>query len=675
MKKYFKSIARAPRKTLAILLPIALFLLGWWFGLPSEKKSPATDGGGSYTIWTCSMHPQVRQPDPGLCPICAMDLIPLEGGDGGGMREVSISPEASALLDIRVSPVIALNESQVNEVTVFGRIAHDERLVSSITARIAGRIDKLFADFTGTLVAESEALAELYSPEIYLAQKELIEARNAMDSGPPAVRSTRRTLYEAALRKLQLLEISPHEIATLQTADTPSDRITIRSPHAGQVLEKNVKLGSYVKTGDVLFTVADHSNVWLNLEVYESELAYMREGLPVTFTVEALPSETFTGKIAYIDHLIDAQRRFARVRVDVPNPQDRIKPGMFASARVLAPALPPGMENENLVTVPKSAVLRTGERAVVYVRTADQQPTFEGRVILLGSPLGKRYIVREGLSAGELVVTRGAFKLDSELQIKAKPSMMNPSAGLEEKPAHSAPEDLSGQWQPVLRALGRMETGDLSEEIEIMKTAIRKVNTDTFQPELKSLWPEFSNRLLVDLTRADDKNPVTAKSIVRSSIEQAARNLGLRASGTAPKPLDLAAAARLEQMVQLYLPIAKALAADDPGAAANAAAKLAQSAELPAIRKSAETIAATAEIKPQRAAFEALSNELISQVRANGLDRVGNAYVLHCPMVGGDKGADWLSNVPQVINPYYGDSMLDCGSITDTLSLTPETEE
>ena len=672
MKTYFKSLARTPRKILTILIPLVLFLFGWWFGLPAEKKSTTSDSGASDTVWTCSMHPQIRQPDPGLCPICAMDLIPLEGGEAGGMREVSLSPEASALLDIRVSPVVALDESQVNEIAVFGRIAHDERLVSSITARIAGRIDKLFIDFTGTMVAEGEELAELYSPEIYLAQKELIESRNAMDSGSPAVRNTRRTLYEASLRKLQLLEISPQDIATIQTADTPSDRITIRSPHAGQVLEKNVQLGSYVKTGDVLFNIVDHSRVWLNLEVYESELAFMREGLPVSFTIEALPGETFTGEISYIDHLIDPQRRIARVRVDVPNPEYRIKPGMFASARILAPALPPGMENDRLVTVPKSAVLRTGDRAVVYVRTPGLDPIFEGREILLGSLLGDRYIVTEGLAEGETVVSRGAFKLDSELQLKAKPSMMNPSAGLEEKPAHSAPEDLSGQWQPILRSLGRMENGDVSDEIETMQMAVRKIATDTFQPELKALWNEFSNRLLVDLAHAKSQDPATAKSIVRNSIEQAARYLGLPSTGENPITTDPEVTARLEKLIQLYLPIAKALAGDNPAAAATAAEKLAQAAELPAIKESAEAIAASQDLKPQRTAFETLSNTLIAQVRANGLDRVGNAYVIHCPMVGSNTGADWLSSVPEVLNPYYGDSMLDCGNVTETLSLDPE---
>ena len=676
MKKILNSLLRTPRKALTILIPIALFLAGWWFGLPAERTDSTSESAAPDTTWTCSMHPQIRQPAPGQCPICAMDLIPLEGGDTGALRQVSISPDASALLDIRVSPVLVLTESETHEIPVFGRIAHDERLTSSITSRIAGRIEELFIDYTGTHVHKGEPLAELYSPEIFLAQKELIAARNAMNDGTSAIRNSRRSLYEAAIRKLELLEISPQEIALIQTTETPSDRITIRSPQEGRVIEKMVVEGSYVKTGDPLFRISDHSTVWLNLEVYEDQLPFIREGLTVSFTVEAIPGEVFSGKVAYVDHLIDPLKRVAQVRVDVPNPEEKIKPGMFASAKVLAPAIPPGNGENHHVTVPNSALLRTGERAVVYVRVPGSDPVFEGREILLGAEIGSRHIVEAGLAAGELVVTNGAFKLDSELQLKARPSMMNPNAGLEEKPAHNAPEDLSGQWQPVLRALARMESSEdpeaISDEISTMRTAVKKVSNDTFQPDLDNLWNEFSNRLVVDLSRATNQLPVSpsaAKSIARRAIEEAGRYLGLPSGGKSAPPHDPAAAKRLEALIQSYLPIAKALAADDPAKASEAAGAFLKIADTPCLGKFARQLSEATELKPQRANFESLSNELISQVRANGLDRVGNAYVIHCPMVGGDKGADWLSNVPQVINPYYGDSMLTCGSVTETLSL------
>ena len=644
---------------LIISLAIALFTLGWWFGPPPEKKETATKSSASDTTWTCSMHPQIHQPKPGLCPICAMDLIPLEAGESGGIRQVSISAEASALLDIRVSPVTALAENATREISAFGTITHDERLVSSITARIDGRIDQLFADYIGSHLHKDEPLAELYSPEIYLAQKELIEARDSTNS------TVKNALYNAALRKLELLEIAPQDIATILTAEQPSDRITIRSPRSGIVWMKNVVSGTYVKTGDPLFTVVDHTTVWLSLDVYEEDLPAMEENLTVTFTINAIPGENFTGKIDYIDHRIDPVQRVGHVRIDVPNPHNLIKPGMFASAEIHA-KIPTG---ETLVTVPESSVLRTGDRAIVYVRSSDTEPTFDGREVLLGALIGDRYIIRQGLAEGENVVTRGAFKLDSELQLKAKPSMMNPTAGFEEKPAHSAPEDLAGQWQPILRSLARMDTENFSEEIETMQTAITAVSKTTFQPDTLNLWNEFSNRLLIDLKRAKSEPPAIAKSMITKSIEQAARYLGLPFTTEKTTPTDPEALIRLQKNVDFYLPIAKALAMDNPTDAAKAATILAQSTQTEAIRELALSIASFSDLKAQRIPFKTLSSTLIAEIRASGLDRIGNAYVIHCPMVGSNTGADWISSAPEVQNPYYGDSMLSCGSITQTLSI------
>lgn len=676
MKNFIKNLLRTPQKLLVILIPLGLFFFGWWFGLPTEKKDSHDHGAASETIWTCSMHPQVRQPEFGLCPICEMDLIPLEGGDDGGLRQVSISPEASALLDIRVSPAIALSDQQFHQIEVLGRIDHDERLTSLITSRIAGRIDELFVDYTGTHVHQGEPLAELYSPEIFVAQKELIEARKAMNQSSAAIRDTHRGLYNAALRKLELLEISPEEIAAIQAAEIPSDHITIRSPQAGRVLEKMVSKGSYVNTGDPLFSISDHSTVWLNLEVYEDDLSFIREGQTANFTVEGLPGELFSGKIAYIDHRIDPLKRVAQVRVDVPNPEEKIKPGMFARAQILTPVT---AAEGNFVSVPTSALLRTGKRAVVYVRIPGLDPIFEGREVLLGARIGSRHIVMEGLQAGELVVTNGAFKFDSELQLKAQPSMMNPNAGLEERPANFAPEDLAGQWLPILRALTRMDSAEtpatIESEISLIRTAVEKIATNTFQPDLMNLWNEFSNRLLIDLKEAQAQlpaNPELAKSSVHRALQEAGRYLGLSSIGAPVPTPDPTAAARLESLIQGYLPIAKALVESEAEPAAKAATEFSKIADTPSLKEAANTIAESSDLKTQRAAFETISNELIAQIRAKGLDQIGNAYVVHCPMVGKNTGADWISTIPQVVNPYYGDAMLDCGNITETLSLSGE---
>ncbi|YCM44602.1 efflux RND transporter periplasmic adaptor subunit [Verrucomicrobiaceae bacterium 227] len=733
LKNVLGSVVRKPRQLLTILLPLALFAAGWWFGLPDESSGEMVVAGESDEVWTCSMHPQIRQPNPGLCPICEMDLIPLQDSGEGGIREVSVSPEAAALLDLQVSPVI--RSTAVAGISLFGRVAYDERRISTITSRIGGRIDRLLVDFTGALVRKGDHLAEIYSPEIYVAQREVIEAtkalRNQSSNASDPVRQTRRRLLNAAREKLRLLQLSEEQIDEIAAQEHPSDRITIRSPQDGVVVDKAVDLGSYVKTGDRLFKVADLSTVWLVLEAYESDLPWIRYAQDVAFSLEALPGEEFHGRVAFIDPDINPNTRVTKVRVNVANPGQKLKPGMFARAHVesrmtgggkvldpslegkwISPMHPEIMKDEPgtcdicgmplvpaaelgfvaqvgeggelPLLVPSSAVLETGERAVVYVRLPEKvEPTFEGREVVLGSKVGSQFIVESGLSEGELVVTQGAFKLDSELQIKAKPSMMNPNAGLMIVPAHSAPEDLAGQWEPVLRSLARLQgahtAGPADEAMSEMVRAIESVDQATFQPDTLKLWREFSNRLLNGLTIARRRLPENvdeAARIATRSTEEAGRYLGLSSHTQAPLMVDPAIAESLEKVIDAYLPLSKALvdgASDKAGIAARefstASGQLTLPGDAQYLQDKADKLAAESDIGKQREFFEEISNRLISLVRTHGLDEVGSAYVVHCPMAAEGEGADWISNVPEVLNPYFGDAMLNCGSVTATLSL------
>ena len=732
-KKALKSLVRQPRKFLTILLPLTLFAAGWWFGLPDEKPEKIVADGGGDETWTCSMHPQIRQPNPGLCPICEMDLIPLQDGGEGGIREVSVSPEAAALLDLQISPVI--RSAAVAEVSLFGRIGYDERRMSTITSRIGGRIDRLFVDFTGAMVRKGDHLAEIYSPEIYVAQREVIEAtksiRNQSANASDPVRQTRQRLLNAAREKLRLLQISEEQIDEIASQKTPSDRITIRSPQDGIVVDKSIDLGAYVKTGDPLFKIADLSTVWLIMEAYESDLSWLRYAQDVAFTLEAVPGQEFHGRVAFIDPDINPMTRIAEVRVNVENPGQKLKPGMFARAHVesrmtgdgkvidpsmegkwispmhpeivkdqpgecdicgmdLVPAAELGFiseasQKEKLpLLVPASAVLQTGERAVVYVRIPEKtDPSFEGREIVLGPKVGKQFIVENGLSEGDLVVSQGAFKLDSELQIKAKPSMMNPNAGLIELPANSAPDDLAGQWEPVLRSLARLQEAsepDVADQaLTGMTTAIKAVDQSTFQPDTLKLWDEFSNRLLNGLTiarRQIHEEVEQAARIATRSTEESGRYLGLSSRTQAPPKTDPALAESLKHLITAYLPLAKALADDTPEKAQSAATELAEHSGMLSLtedaeylQKNARDLASNSDIDKQREIFKNISNKLISLVRSHGLDQVGSTYVVHCPMAAKGEGADWISNVPEVLNPYFGDSMLNCGSVTATLSL------
>ena len=733
---------KTPRSLLSLCLPLVLFLAGWWFGLPHAAKGGPDHAAESSVVWTCSMHPQIRQPNPGLCPICSMDLIPLTDVGGGGFREVSVSEEAAALLDLRITPVRRAPAQA--DIRLFGRIEYDERSITILTARMGGRLDRLFVDFTGARVRKGDHLAEIYSPELFVAQKELIEARRAFErldtSSSSAVRDTRKRLLDSARERLQLLQLSNEQILRIENKDKPSPTLQIDSPQDGVVVEKAVSEGSYVKTGDTILRVADLSSVWLKVEAYESDLSWIRYGQDLEFTVDSIPGEVFHGRVAFIDPELDPMRRVASVRVNVKNPQGLLKPGVFtkvviasrmtAGGRVIDPQLAgkwispmhpeiikdaPGQcdicgmdlvaaetlgfvgeehPQRDPLLIPRSAVLQTGDRALVYVRLPEaSSPVFEGRQVVLGPAVGREFIVREGLAEGELVVTRGAFKLDSELQIKGRPSMMNASAGLEERPAGEAPEDLLGQWPPVLRALSRFEasardgnTAVMSEQLQAILNSVKSVRTNAMQPEDLKLWNEFSNRLLVDLTLAQDKvndEPAIAIGLVARSIEQAGRYLGLPYQPIGIPAADPAVVESLKIAVAAYLPVAKALAADDDSGSKSAALAFEKASSewtLPsseALIEAAETMAAAKEIKPRRAAFDPVSEILIGMVRAHGIDQLGDLYVVHCPMAFGSKGADWLSAVPEVLNPYFGEAMLSCGNLKDTLSVdskaAPET--
>lgn len=733
VKKTFKTLLHQPRKVLTILLPLSLFVAGWWFGLPAKVKPIGTSAATGEEVWTCSMHPQIRQPNFGLCPICEMDLILLQDSGEGGIREVSVSAEAAALLDLQVSPVV--RSAAVAKVSLFGKIAYDERGLSTITSRIGGRIDRLFVDFTGAMVRKGDHLAEIYSPELYVAQREVIEATKALQSGSTnsddPVRQTRLRLLNAAREKLRLLQLSEEQIDEIATQQTPSDRITIRSSQDGIVVAKSIELGSYVKTGELLFKIADLSSVWLNLEAYESDLPWLRYAQDVSFTIEAIPGEEFHGRISFINPDLNPMTRVTEVRVNVKNPDRRLKPGMFSRAivksqmtsagQVLDPSMTgkwispmhpeiikdgpgkcdlcgmplvpaadlgfiatAGKAGDLPLLVPASAVLQTGERSVVYVRIPEKtDPTFEGREIILGAKVGSQFIVDHGLSEGELVVTQGAFKLDSELQIKAKPSMMNPNAGLAELPANSAPKELAGQWSPVLRSLARLQSASEAASAEIslrdMLHAIKAVDQSTFQPDTLKLWNEFSNRLINGLIIAGRRlpqNPEEAARIATRSAEEAGRYLGLSSQTEALPKIDPVLADALKKAIQSYLPLAKALADDAPEKAQAAALEFAEvSGKIPLaedaefFQQSARELGASSDIKTQRKLFQKVSDRLISLVRAHGLDHVGRAYVVHCPMAFSNTGGDWISEVPAVLNPYFGDTMLRCGSVTATLSL------
>ena len=379
-------------------------------------------------IWTCSMHPQIRQPKPGQCPICFMDLIPVAGHGSGndiGPREIELSEAARKLAGVETAP--AERRSIAVEIRLAGKVQMDETRVATISPRVSGRIDRLHANFTGMAVNPGDPLADLYSPELVSAQQELLQAAK-MPGG------TSSSLLAATRERLRLWGLSADQIAGIERDGQVHDHVTFTAPIGGVVVEKDAREGQYVETGMRLFTVADLSRVWVQLDAYESDLALLRVDQEVAFEAEAYPGETFTGKLAFIDPVVDPATRTVRVRVEAANADGRLKPDMFVRAAVRAAAGERGAKAP--LVIPATAPLVTGPRAVVYVAVPQKEGVYEGREVVLGPRAGDFYVVREGLEVGELVVVNGAFKIDSSLQIQGKPSMMAPEGGAMEMKGH-----------------------------------------------------------------------------------------------------------------------------------------------------------------------------------------------------------------------------------------------
>ena len=504
-----------------VLLILLAFVSGYLFrdvvvrvlygpgALVGQASEPAKE------IWTCSMHPEVRLPKPGSCPKCDMDLIlaestpkepkPAEGKKYAcsmfcvppmsipgkcpvcdmkmvevedldiGARSLTLSPAAQKLAEVQVAPV---ERKYVEaEIRMVGKIHYDETRLKYITARVPGRLDRLYVDYTGVPVTKGDHLVYMYSPELLIAQTELLQAiKTAKELQSAADENTRTMatgLVEDARKKLRLWGLTDEQIKEIETRGKPSDHMTIYTPIGGIVIHKNATEGMYVNTGTRIYTIADLTRVWVKLDAYESDLAWLRYGQAVAFQTEAYPGETFNGTISFIDPVLSAKTRTVKVRVNVDNADGRLKPEMFVRATVRAKIAEHGLivdaslagkwicpmhpeiikgepdacdmcgmplvraeslgfvsssdvEAKPPLVIPATAPLMTGKRAIVYVELPDKPGTYQGREITLGPRAGDYYLVREGLTEGERVVVNGNFKIDSAIQIQAKPSMMTP---------------------------------------------------------------------------------------------------------------------------------------------------------------------------------------------------------------------------------------------------------
>ncbi|MEK9862238.1 MAG: efflux RND transporter periplasmic adaptor subunit [Verrucomicrobiota bacterium] len=581
------------------------------------------------------MHPNIQQPSQGSCPQCGMDLIPVREGEGPavGARQIHLSERARQLAEVATSPVERKHVE--TELRMLGRVTFDETRLSHVTTRVAGRLDRLFVDYTGVKVNQGDHLVTLYSPDLLEAQEELLTTQSTIhqlgSSVTPYLRQSALESFQAAREKLLLWGLSETQVASVLERGSAEDHITLHSPSQGVVVQKDAMEGMYVQTGSKIYTIADLSHLWVELEAYESDLPWLHYGQSVRFTSEAFPGETFEGQIAFIDPVLDARTRTVRVRVNLINTESKLKPDMFVRAIVRAKiakggqVMDPGLAGKwispmhpeiikdepgscdicgmDLVSaqslgyaeatqdtaplvIPASAPLITGKRAVVYLDMGDG--IYEGRDIILGPRAGDHYLVERGLKEGDRVVTRGNFKIDSAIQILAKPSMMNPGEdSLSALPIFKASDAFLDQlnlvteaYLPVQHALSHDAIEGLDALVGVLHATIDALPSPSNEEEQLSSWHSL-----------------------QASLHKAA----------------------------------------------------------------SEMTDSSSDIAKVRESFSPLSRAL-SQVLAQwGSSFSSELYLLHCPMAFKGQGADWIQTHQAVENPYFGDRMFACGEVKETL--------
>lgn len=597
--------------------------------------------------WTCSMHPQIRLPNPGKCPICFMDLIPLESDKDSGLEknslQITMSENAARLAQIQTSPVIKAFAKY--QISMIGMVFEDETRVAALTSRIEGRLDDVYVNFTGVRVNKGDPMVKIWSPTLIRGQVELFETLRGVSRNEEVVKGAEEKLIQYGLTQEQIEEIKAN--------NKPLLNLTLLAPISGIVTKKNALLGQFVREGMEMFIINDLSHVWVKLDAYESDMPWIRYGQDVTFTASAVPGKVFRGKVLFIDPVLDTKTRSVKIRVEAENPDLLLKPGMFVSAlleaeldkdlkvvktdwtgKYVCPIHPrdqaspiPGTcpdskmplrqvsefgysDNPNPeppLLIPISAPLITGKRAIVFVqKSGAHTPTYELREITLGPKTSSHYVVLSGLSEGEKVVTKGAFKLDSAMQISARPSMMNESDRATPNKSDSHAEE------------------ELIERIEV---------TDSFREELNSVINHY-----LKLKEAVVEDDVNLASEELKSLVDSARKISPRKESTKAQEFWLTNFKRVSETSGRLL--------------------------------------GTNDIEAMRRGFETISESVSRLVMGFGHNLDSNLKLYYCPMAFDNAGAYWLEKDEQKTNPYFGrkphkgQDMLKCGELQETIEST-----
>ncbi|SFN81224.1 membrane fusion protein, Cu(I)/Ag(I) efflux system [Bizionia echini] len=574
-------------------------LLGWLlFGGSSNESAKHNHKETTETnqMWTCSMHPQIMQPEPGDCPICGMDLIPAESSaDGLLADQFKLTENAMALANIQTT-VVGKGNIDGNTIKLSGKIAENEEANAVQVSYFSGRIERLNVSFTGEEVNKGQLLATIYSPELYAAQQELITAASLKESQP--------TLYKAVRNKLKLWKLSESQINQIEETGKVKENFPVYATVSGTVTEKLVEQGDYIKQGQPLLKIANLNTVWANFDVYENQIDLFKKGKEVLVTTNAYPNKEFKGKVDFIDPVLNTKTRTVTLRVVLNNKNDVFKPGMFVTANIERVA----SSNNEVLAIPASAVLWTGERSVVYLKTNPDQTVFEMREVVLGNQIGNEYEVLEGLFVGNEIVTNGTFTVDAAAQLQGKKSMMNKDGG----------KVMTGHE-------GHLGIDNKTSKKESDHTNMnqRLTVSEKFQEQLKVVYYDYIN-LKNALVKEDSKITSVNSTSLLENLDKV--DMKLLSDNNAHTH---------------WMSLVKE------------------------IQSSATSISKTSDIKEQRGHFKYLSSHLINAVQLFGVKE--KVYVEFCPMADNNNGAYWLSKEEKVINPYFGSAMLTCGEVKQVI--------
>ncbi len=589
-----------------ILIIVGVLLIGILLGklFFSNSETVESDNHQHETKaehWTCSMDPQVDLPEAGSCPICGMDLI-LKAPSDDSLTENSFKLTKNALALANVETTIVGEGNFSNSLTLSGKIQENETANASQTAHFNGRIEKLYASFTGEKVNRGQLLALIYSPELVTAQKELLEALK--------VKSTQPTLYNAVRNKLKLWKLSEKQITTIETTGKVRTNFPVHADVSGVISEKMVNVGDHVMEGQALFSISNLSTLWATFDVYERDIKNFVIGQKIEINPNAFPNKTIKAKISFIDPVLNTSTRTVAVRANLQNKNNLLKPGMLLIGIVKIGERKGGKE---VVMLPKSAVLWTGKRSIVYVKISKDEPVFEMREVMLGGETSSEYEVISGVDRGTEIVINGTFTIDAAAQLQGKKSMMN-KAGRRTMTGHGG-------------HLG-METtsGSNNEAKGATMLMIDKSKIDKkFKQQLGNVVAQYiqlKNALVDDNVNLAQKE---AKKVMRS----------------------------LSNVDMLLL----------HGDAHNSWMK-----SLKPIKEAVTSIQNSKDINTQRKAFLILGKSLSDAVKMLGVETENKQplYLEFCPMADDNKGGFWLSYDKEIKNPFFGKAMLSCGEVKET---------